>query len=123
MPPISLFGHVDRNGLVHRRLAVEFGGGMDHHVGERPFDPRQPDGRHARDRTEAIALKRLLPKSGKLMLELGAGAGRNTPRYAGYERIVLLDYSRTQLEQAQARLGKSDKYIYVADTFGHRVRQ
>jgi SAM-dependent methyltransferase len=48
------------------------------------------------------------------LLELGAGAGRNTPRYLGFDRIVLLDYSRTQLEQAQQRLGKSDKYIYVA---------
>jgi len=48
------------------------------------------------------------------MLELGAGAGRNTPRYAGFDRIVVLDYSRTQLEQAQERLGKSDKYIFVA---------
>ena len=71
-------------------------------------------GREYEDRTEAIALKRLLPNSGKLMLELGAGAGRNTPRYAGFERIVLLDYSRTQLEQAQQRLGISEKYIYVA---------
>ena len=71
-------------------------------------------GREYEDRTEAIALKRLLPKSGHLLLELGAGAGRNTPRYLGFDRIVLLDYSRTQLEQAQQRLGKSDKYVYVA---------
>jgi ubiquinone/menaquinone biosynthesis C-methylase UbiE len=71
-------------------------------------------GREYEDRTEAIALKRLLPQSGRLLLELGAGAGRNTPRYLGFDRIVLLDYSRTQLEQAQQRLGKSDKYIYVA---------
>jgi SAM-dependent methyltransferase len=71
-------------------------------------------GRKYEDRVEAIALKRLLPKSGRLLLELGAGAGRNTPRYLGFERIVLLDFSRTQLEQAQARLDKSDKYIYVA---------
>jgi ubiquinone/menaquinone biosynthesis C-methylase UbiE len=71
-------------------------------------------GREYEDRTEAIALKRLLPRKGRLMLELGAGAGRNTPRYLGFDRIVLLDYSRTQLEQAQARLGRSDKYIYVA---------
>ena len=71
-------------------------------------------GREYEDRTEAIALKRLLPKSGRLLLELGAGAGRNTPRYVGFERVVLLDYSRTQLEQAQQRLGNSDKYIYVA---------
>ena len=61
------------------------------------------------DAVEAVALKRLLPKSGELMLELGAGAGRNTPRYAGYKRVVLVDYSRTQLEQAQARLGTSEQ--------------
>ncbi|RJP48975.1 MAG: class I SAM-dependent methyltransferase [Anaerolineaceae bacterium] len=71
-------------------------------------------GRAYEDRAEAIALKRMLPKFGKLMLELGAGAGRNTPRYAGFERIVVLDYSTTQLAQAQERLGRSDKYIYVA---------
>jgi ubiquinone/menaquinone biosynthesis C-methylase UbiE len=71
-------------------------------------------GREYEDRTEAIALKRLLPKQGHLLLELGAGAGRNTPRYRGFDHIVLLDYSRTQLEQAQQRLGKSEKYIYVA---------
>lgn len=70
--------------------------------------------REYEDRTEAIAIRRLLPKSGRLLLELGAGAGRNTPRYPGFDRIVLLDYSRTQLEQAQQRLGDSDKYIYVA---------
>ena len=71
-------------------------------------------GREYEDRTEAIALKRLLPQRGRLLLELGAGAGRNTPRYVGFDRIVLLDYSRTQLEQAQQRLGQSNKYIYVA---------
>src|SRR5512138_1548599 len=71
-------------------------------------------GREYEDRTEAIALRRLLPPKGRILLELGAGAGRNTPRYLGFDRIVLLDYSRTQLEQAQGRLGKSDKYIYVA---------
>ena len=80
-------------------------------------------GREYEDRAEAIALKRMLPtltqqggarESGKLLLELGAGAGRNTPRYTGFDRIVLLDYSTTQLAQAQEKLGRSDKYIYVA---------
>ncbi len=66
------------------------------------------------DAVEEIALKRLLPASGELMLELGAGAGRNTLRYAGYQRVVLVDYSTTQLEQAQDKLGKSKRYIYVA---------
>lgn len=71
-------------------------------------------GREYEDRSEAIALKRLLPTKGRFLLELGAGAGRNTPRYVGFDRIILLDFSRSQLEQAQARLGRSNKYIYVA---------
>jgi ubiquinone/menaquinone biosynthesis C-methylase UbiE len=71
-------------------------------------------GREYEDLCEAIALKRLLPTEGRLILELGAGAGRNTPRYHGFERVVLLDYSRTQLIQAQQRLGTSERYIYVA---------
>jgi SAM-dependent methyltransferase len=66
------------------------------------------------DQVEAAALKRLLPLNGKLLLELGAGAGRNTPRYAGFERVVLLDYSLSQLQQAQARLGSNQHAIYVA---------
>jgi SAM-dependent methyltransferase len=66
------------------------------------------------DRVEAIALSRLLPCTGRLLLEVGAGAGRNTPRYQGFERIVLLDYSFTQLQQAQARLGGGPRYTYVA---------
>lgn len=70
--------------------------------------------REYEDRVEAIALRRLLPPRGKLLLELGAGAGRNTPRYGGFERIVLLDYSRTQLEEAQRRLGQSDRFVYLA---------
>lgn len=56
----------------------------------------------------------MLPPGGRLLLELGAGAGRNTPRYQNFERIVLLDYSLTQLQQAQKRLGRSPRFIYVA---------
>jgi ubiquinone/menaquinone biosynthesis C-methylase UbiE len=71
-------------------------------------------GRVYEDQAEAIAIQRLLPKSGELLLELGAGAGRNTPRYSGYKRVVLLDYSLTQLQQARERLGVDQRYIYVA---------
>lgn len=70
-------------------------------------------GREYEDRVEAVALNRLLPESGVRLLEVGAGAGRHTPRYHGFRQIVLLDYSRTQLEQAKARLGESERYIYV----------
>jgi len=71
-------------------------------------------GRAYEDAAEAIALKHMLPRQGRRMLELGAGAGRNTPRYHGFEHIILLDYSSTQLQQAQARLGRSPRYTYVA---------
>jgi len=71
-------------------------------------------GRAYEDAAEAIALKRLLPSTGEILLELGAGAGRNTPRYAQYQRVVLLDYSRSQLEQAQARLGGSERFLFIA---------
>jgi ubiquinone/menaquinone biosynthesis C-methylase UbiE len=70
--------------------------------------------REYEDLCEAIALKHLMPRGGKLLLELGAGAGRNTSRYTGFERVVLLDYSRTQLLQAQQKLGQNRQYIYVA---------
>jgi SAM-dependent methyltransferase len=70
--------------------------------------------RRYEDAAEEVALRRLLPKEGQLLLELGAGAGRNTPRYPGYQQIILLDYSRTQLEQARQRLGAGKRYTYVA---------
>lgn len=76
-------------------------------------------GRAYEDAVEAIALRRLLPKGGTRMLELGAGAGRNTHRYEGYEQIVLLDYSTTQLQQARERLGDSPKYKYIAADIYH----
>ncbi len=72
-------------------------------------------GRAYEDGAEAVALRHLLPRQGgERLLEIGAGAGRNTPRYHGYRQIVLLDYSRTQLRQAQARLGRSERYLFVA---------
>ncbi len=66
------------------------------------------------DQAEATALQRLLPKGGKLLLELGAGAGRNTLRYTGFRQIVLVDYSLSQLKLAVEKLGKNQRFIYVA---------
>lgn len=71
-------------------------------------------GRAYEDAVEAVALSRLLPTGGKRLLEVGAGAGRNTLRYEGFEQIILLDYSRTQLRQARQRLGDSPRYRFVA---------
>ncbi|MDR3573369.1 MAG: methyltransferase domain-containing protein [Anaerolineaceae bacterium] len=76
-------------------------------------------GRAYEDAAEAVALSRLLPSNGKLMLELGAGAGRNTPRYQNFEQVVLLDFSRSQLQQARQRLGDDGRYRYVAADIYH----
>jgi ubiquinone/menaquinone biosynthesis C-methylase UbiE len=76
-------------------------------------------GRAYEDAAEEIALRRLLPATGHRLLELGAGAGRNTPRYKGFEQITLVDYSLTQLQQAREKLGSSDSYRYVAADIYH----
>lgn len=74
--------------------------------------------REYEDAVEAIALRRLLPSTGRRLLEVGAGAGRNTPRYVGFQSVVLMDYSRAQLSQAKACLGASRCYVYVvADAY------
>lgn len=70
-------------------------------------------GREYEDRAEEVALRRLLPCGGMRLLEVGAGAGRNTPRYSGFQQVVLLDFSRTQLAQAKTQLGESGRYLYV----------
>ena len=54
-----------------------------------------------------LALRKLLPRGGQLCLEVGAGAGRLTDELQAFGRVVLLDYSRTQLQQAQAQAYQS----------------
>ena len=71
-------------------------------------------GRDYEDRVERVALRRLLPEKGTRLLELGAGFGRLTKEYVGYDQIVLLDYSFSQLQDARQVHGDSGRYIYVA---------
>jgi ubiquinone/menaquinone biosynthesis C-methylase UbiE len=66
------------------------------------------------DRVERIALRRLLPPGGQRLLEIGAGFGRLTEEYQAFNQVVLLDYSLSLLQQAQERLGRSSRFIYVA---------
>jgi ubiquinone/menaquinone biosynthesis C-methylase UbiE len=76
-------------------------------------------GRAYEDAVEEIAIQKLMPVGGKRLLELGAGAGRNTLRYHGFEEIVLLDYSTTQLAQAKHYLGNTGNYRFVAADIYH----
>ena len=74
--------------------------------------------REYEDRVEAIALQRLLRRSGERLLEVGAGAGRHAPRYSAFQHVVLLDHSTSQLRQARERLGQESRYDYVvADAY------
>ena len=66
------------------------------------------------DIAEALALKKLLPKGGYHLLELGAGTGRNSPRYTGFQKVTLVDYSTTQLSQAIENLGNGTRYRFIA---------
>ena len=74
-------------------------------------------GREYEDLAERSALRRLLPPPGLRLLDIGAGFGRLSDFYDGVGQVVLLDYSRSLLRQAQARLGQDRRIIYVACNF------
>lgn len=70
------------------------------------------------DAVERIAMKKMLPSTGNRLIEIGAGFGRLVDLYAGYRQIILMDYARTQLEEAQRYLGSDDRITYVvADVY------
>lgn len=76
-------------------------------------------GRDYEDLAERIALRHLLPPQGRRIVELGASFGRLADLYQGYEQIILLDYAKSGLREAQERLGRSSKYLYVAADIYH----
>lgn len=71
------------------------------------------------DAAERVALRRLLPARGRRIVEFGAGFGRLADLYTGRDQIVLMDYSRTMLEQAMQRWGDNPRFIFVAADVYH----
>jgi SAM-dependent methyltransferase len=55
-----------------------------------------------------------MPPTGGTLIDMGAGYGRLADEYAGYDRVVLFDFSRSLLREAQASLGHDPRFIYVA---------
>jgi SAM-dependent methyltransferase len=74
----------------------------------------ESQGRSYEDRVERIALQRLLPSKGDTIIDIGAGYGRLAAEFSGYDRVVLFDYSRSLLAEAQKRMGDDPRFIFVA---------
>jgi ubiquinone/menaquinone biosynthesis C-methylase UbiE len=89
----------------------------DYGEGSYRTDFWEGQGREYEDRAERIALRRLLPEAGQRLLDIGAGFGRLSEFYGRYDQVVLLDYSESLLRQAQARLGRVSRTLYVAASF------
>jgi SAM-dependent methyltransferase len=71
-------------------------------------------GREYEDAVERIALQKLLPERGGRLVEIGAAYGRLGDLYRGYEQVILVDPARSQLHEAQRRLGADRRFIFVA---------
>jgi SAM-dependent methyltransferase len=71
-------------------------------------------GREFEDLTERQALRRLLPPTGNILVEVGAGFGRLADLYANFEQVVLVDYSTSLLAEARERFGHDPRYRFVA---------
>ena len=70
------------------------------------------------DAVERIAMQKLLPPHGERLIEIGAGFGRLADLYQSYQQVILTDYARTQLEEAQNYLGHDERFTYVvADVY------
>ncbi|MEO8082249.1 MAG: methyltransferase domain-containing protein [Ardenticatenales bacterium] len=67
--------------------------------------------RRYEDAAERLALRDLLPASGERLVEIGAGFGRLVDEYRGYRQIILVDYARSMLEDAQQRIGPGVTYV------------
>lgn len=71
-------------------------------------------GRDYEDQVERVALRRLMPARGGMLIEIGAGFGRLADEYRGYDKVVLFDYSRSLLREARQWLGDDSRFVYVA---------
>ncbi|MHB9031793.1 MAG: class I SAM-dependent methyltransferase [Anaerolineae bacterium] len=70
-------------------------------------------GREYEDLAERIALRKLLPRTGRRIIDIGAGFGRLADLYDAFDHVILLDYSHSQLVYARQRFG-SERFTYVA---------
>jgi SAM-dependent methyltransferase len=65
------------------------------------------------DLAERAALSKLLPPTGRRIMEIGAGAGRLGDLYLRYDHIILVDPAKSQLMQARERWGHDQRFRFV----------
>ncbi|MBN2072635.1 MAG: methyltransferase domain-containing protein [Actinobacteria bacterium] len=89
----------------------------------------QDNKRYYEDKAERLALGSLLKGTGgagKLLLDIGCGYGRLFNEYVGFEKIILIDYSMKNLENARDRIraflkgnpGKLSRVFFIAADAG-----
>ncbi len=71
------------------------------------------------DAVERVAIAHMLPPRGLRIAEFGAGFGRLADLYAGYDEVILLDYSRSLLEEARQRWGNDPRFKFVVADIYH----
>ena len=78
-------------------------------------------GREYEDGAERIALQRMLPSTGRRLIDIGGGYGRLVPLYAGYDEVLIFDYALSQLREARRLWGHGGaggpNLTYVAGDF------
>lgn len=99
------------NGSIENQLDVPV---IDYENSQYKADFWVGQGRDYEDRTERLAIGRLLPRHGLRIAEIGAGFGRLADLYQDYEQIILFDYSRTLLLDAVSKWGNDPRFIFVA---------
>jgi SAM-dependent methyltransferase/uncharacterized protein YbaR (Trm112 family) len=76
-------------------------------------------GRDYEDAVERIALRKILPRSGERLVEIGAAFGRLAGLYRAYQRVILLDPAKSLLRRAQERLGEDRRFLFVVGDAYH----
>jgi SAM-dependent methyltransferase len=70
--------------------------------------------REYEDRAERIAIRAMLPPSGRRLIDIGAGAGRLGDLYLGYDEVILMDYARSTVIEARDRWRHDPRFKFVA---------
>src|SRR5512140_3405910 len=70
--------------------------------------------REYEDRAERIAIRAMLPPRGKRLIDIGAGAGRLSDLYLGYDEVILMDYARSTVIEARERWQHDPRFKFVA---------